>query len=77
MIIGYSVYIGLVQALVDGKETIDTGMKKERERAKIAFEKAGILKHGVTAIVGPQKDDALEVIEHQAEKVGAPLLLSL
>ena len=43
--------------------------------AKIAFEKAGILKRGVTAIVGPQQDDALEVIERQAEKVGAPLLV--
>lgn len=42
---------------------------------KIAFEKAGILKRGVTAIVGPQNDAALDVIERQAAKVGAPLLV--
>lgn len=43
--------------------------------AKIAFEKAGILKRGVTCVVGPQPDEALEVIERQAAKVGAPLLV--
>ena len=43
--------------------------------AEIAFEKAGILKRGVTAIVGPQPNDALEVIERQAKQVGAPLLV--
>ena len=43
--------------------------------AKIAFEKAGILKSGITAIIGPQPEDALEVIERQAAKVGAPLLV--
>ena len=42
---------------------------------KIAFEKAGILKRGVTCVVGPQKDEALEVIERQAARVGAPLLV--
>ncbi|MBT6863763.1 MAG: bifunctional folylpolyglutamate synthase/dihydrofolate synthase, partial [Planktomarina temperata] len=41
--------------------------------AKIAFEKAGILKRGVTAIVGPQPEEALEVIERQAAKIGADL----
>ena len=42
---------------------------------KIAFEKAGILKHGVTCIVGRQQDAALDVIERQAARVGAPLLI--
>ncbi|MFK7940224.1 MAG: folylpolyglutamate synthase/dihydrofolate synthase family protein [Roseovarius sp.] len=42
--------------------------------AKIAFEKAGILKRGVPCVVGPQHDDALEVIEDRARTVGAPLL---
>ncbi|WP_109465156.1 bifunctional folylpolyglutamate synthase/dihydrofolate synthase [Albibacillus kandeliae] len=42
---------------------------------EIAFEKAGILKRGVTCVVGPQKDEALEVIERQAARVGAPLLV--
>lgn len=43
--------------------------------AKIAFEKAGILKRGVPCIVGRQPDEALEVIERQAARVGAPLLI--
>lgn len=42
--------------------------------AKIAFEKAGIIKRGVPCIVGPQPDEALEVIEQVAAKHGAPLL---
>ncbi|WP_073327684.1 bifunctional folylpolyglutamate synthase/dihydrofolate synthase [Wenxinia saemankumensis] len=41
----------------------------------IAGEKAGILKRGVTCIVGPQKDEALRVIEDRAARVGAPLLV--
>ena len=44
-------------------------------QAKIAFEKAGILKRGVTAIVGLQQNEALEVIERQAAKIGSPLLV--
>lgn len=43
--------------------------------AKIAYEKAGILKRGVTAIIAPQQDEAMEVIERQAAKIGAPLLV--
>jgi len=42
---------------------------------KIAFEKAGILKRGVPCIVGRQQDAALAVIEAQAARVGAPLLV--
>ncbi len=41
--------------------------------AEIAREKAGILKKGVPCIVGPQQDAALDVIEAEAEKIGAPL----
>ncbi len=41
---------------------------------KIAAEKAGILKRGVTCVVGPQADPALEVIEATAARLGAPLL---
>jgi dihydrofolate synthase/folylpolyglutamate synthase len=40
---------------------------------KIAFEKAGILKRGVTAVIGPQESGALTVIEARAREVGAPL----
>ena len=42
--------------------------------AKIAGEKAGIIKRGVPCVVGPQHEDAMEVIEAQASRLGAPLL---
>ena len=42
--------------------------------AEIAFEKAGILKRGVTCVVAEQSDAASQVIEDRAEKVGAPIL---
>lgn len=42
--------------------------------AKIAFEKAGILKRRVPCVVPRQSDEAMEVIEAQAAKLGAPLL---
>lgn len=41
--------------------------------AKIAFEKAGILKRGVPGIVSQQPDDVLAVLESRARSVGAPL----
>lgn len=40
---------------------------------KIAGEKAGILKRGVPAIIGPQADEAMGVIEARAGRVGAPV----
>lgn len=43
--------------------------------AKIAAEKAGIIKRGVPCIVGPQEDEALEVIEARATALGAPCLI--
>ncbi len=43
--------------------------------AEIAGEKAGILKPGTPAIIGPQKPAAAEVIEARAAKIGAPLLV--
>ena len=42
---------------------------------KIAVEKAGIIKPGIPCIVGPQQDEALEVIEYAAARLGAPLLV--
>ena len=44
--------------------------------AQIAFEKAGILKPGVPAVLGPQQPEALAVIEARAAAVGAPLAAS-
>ena len=42
--------------------------------AKIAAEKAGIIKRGVPVIVGPQPEEAMEVIEATAARLGAPLI---
>ncbi len=41
---------------------------------EIAFQKAGIIKRGVPVVVGPQHDAALEVIEAEAAKLGAPVI---
>jgi dihydrofolate synthase/folylpolyglutamate synthase len=41
---------------------------------KIAFEKAGILKPQVPAVIGRQRPEAMRVIERRALSVGAPLL---
>lgn len=38
--------------------------------AKIAFEKAGIIKRGSRVVIGPQADEGLAVIERQARKQG-------
>lgn len=42
---------------------------------EIAFEKAGILKSHVPAVIGPQHADALAVIERRAAEVNAPLFI--
>ena len=42
---------------------------------KIAAEKAGILKRDVTAVIGPQEPEAMEVIRAVAKRVGAPLVV--
>ncbi len=42
--------------------------------AKIAGEKAGIIKRGVPVVVGPQADEAMEVIEEVAARHGAPVI---
>ncbi|WP_101068375.1 bifunctional folylpolyglutamate synthase/dihydrofolate synthase [Roseovarius salinarum] len=42
--------------------------------AKIAAEKAGILKRGVPCVVGPQQEPAMEVIEQRAARLGVPLI---
>jgi len=40
VIVGYNHYFEYIGHLTEGKETISTGMKKERDRAKSAFEEA-------------------------------------
>ena len=42
---------------------------------KIAAEKAGILKRGVTAVISQQSDEAMSVIADEAERVKARLLI--
>lgn len=42
---------------------------------KIAFEKAGILRASVPAVIGLQEPEALATIRAQAQAVGAPLIL--
>ncbi len=45
------------------------------ELARIAWEKAGIIKAGVPVVVGRQAPEALAVIEAEAQGLGAPLTL--
>lgn len=47
-----------------------------RTLAAIAFQKAGILRSGVPAVIARQDPEALEVIRTEAERVGAPLTLT-
>ncbi len=42
--------------------------------SEIAYQKAGIIKRGAPVIIGPQHEDALEVIEAEALKFGAPVI---
>jgi dihydrofolate synthase / folylpolyglutamate synthase len=42
---------------------------------QIAFEKAGILKPGVTSVIGPQMPNGLAVIERRAAEIDSPLLV--
>ena len=60
--------------------TILTSISMDHEQflgntiAKIAGEKAGIIKRGVPCVFGPQPDEALEVIEATAARLGAPVI---
>jgi len=44
--------------------------------AKIAFEKAGIIKPEVPVVIGLQEDEARTVIEEIAEKMSAPIMIA-
>ncbi|SHG89740.1 bifunctional folylpolyglutamate synthase/dihydrofolate synthase [Cognatishimia maritima] len=67
--------------VIDPEVTVITPVSIDHEQflgntlAKIAAEKAGIIKRGVPCVVGPQEDEALEVIEATAMRLGAPLLV--
>lgn len=43
--------------------------------AKIAFEKAGIMKRGVPVVIGRHHPETQPVFEHRAAELGAPLLM--
>ena len=45
------------------------------ELHKIAWEKAGIIKAGCPVVVARQLEEALDVIEREAEPLGAPVTL--
>jgi dihydrofolate synthase/folylpolyglutamate synthase len=55
--------------------SMDHAEKLGSTLAKIAAEKAGILKRSVTCVVSQQEDDALEVIRETAGAVGARLVV--
>ena len=55
--------------------SLDHAEKLGATIAKIAAEKAGILKRGVTGIISSQQAEALAVIELEARRVGAPLTI--
>ena len=50
VIVGYDVYMGLIQPLIDGKKQIKTAMRKEVERCQAAIEEA--LAGNKVAVVG-------------------------
>jgi len=43
---------------------------------KIAYEKAGIFKRGVPAVIGFQQDAARNVLEREARRIGAPVTIA-
>lgn len=55
--------------------SLDHAEKLGATLAKIAFEKAGILRSGVPAIVSQQEPEAEDVIRSEALRVGAPLIV--
>lgn len=54
--------------------SLDHSEKLGATLAKIAYEKAGILRGGVSAVIAQQDDEADQVIRSEASRVGAPLI---
>lgn len=54
--------------------SLDHSEKLGATLAKIAYEKAGILRAGVPAVIAQQDDEADQVIREEASRVGAPLV---
>lgn len=55
--------------------SLDHAEKLGATIAKIAYEKAGILRRGVPAVISQQEPEAEDVIRAEALKVGAPLIV--
>lgn len=55
--------------------SLDHSEKLGSTLAKIAFEKAGILRHGTPAVISQQEPEAEDVIRGEALRVGAPLMV--
>ncbi len=55
--------------------SLDHAEKLGATTAKIAAEKAGILKPGVTAVISQQPEDVMDVIREEASRVGARLVV--
>lgn len=78
--VGLGGRLDATNVVTDPRLTIITPVSMDHEAflgntlAKIAGEKAGIIKRGIPVIVGPQHEDGLAVIEAQAAKLGAPVL---
>ncbi|CUH41958.1 bifunctional folylpolyglutamate synthase/dihydrofolate synthase [Ruegeria atlantica] len=79
--VGLGGRLDATNVIYDPAATVITPVSIDHEQflgdtlGKIAAEKAGIIKPGVPCIVGPQQDEALEVIEYTAARLGAPLLV--
>ena len=75
--VGLGGRLDATNVIEDPKITVITPISIDHQQylgntlSEIAFEKAGILKRNCFAIIGPQEDDALNVIEARALEVGA------
>ncbi|CUH53976.1 bifunctional folylpolyglutamate synthase/dihydrofolate synthase [Shimia marina] len=78
--VGLGGRLDATNVIEDPKITVITPISIDHEQflgntlTKIAGEKAGIIKRGVPVVVGPQPDEAMEVIEATAARLGAPVL---
>jgi dihydrofolate synthase/folylpolyglutamate synthase len=75
--VGLGGRLDATNVIEDPKITVITPISIDHQQylgntlSEIAFEKAGILKSNCFAIIGPQEDEALNVIEARALEVGA------
>jgi len=79
--VGMGGRLDATNVILDPIATIITPISNDHQEflgnslAKIAFEKAGIIKEGVPVIIGKQKDEALKILTHIAQKKNCPLYI--